>query len=262
MRSLPHRSTLPVSCLLALMLSLAATCTALAQGLSTRESSLAPIRGVVRALDQAAISIDFPARIAKLHVREAEGFERGDRLVTFDCRRVQAEHAAAIAHAREMRLTFESQAYLDTRGAVGKLDLAVARTRVDKAEAEAASIAARIDQCVLVAPFAGRVAELRVNEHEVPTSGQPFISLIGETRFEIDLIFPSEALRILEVGEDFRFRIDETGRTHPARVLRLGAAVDPVSQSVKVIAEFSETDGRIQPGMSGTAIMNRAELGQ
>ncbi|MEZ5816452.1 MAG: efflux RND transporter periplasmic adaptor subunit [Hyphomicrobiaceae bacterium] len=221
--------------------------------------SVAPIRGVVRPLNQAAISIDLPIRVQRLHAREAEAFKKGDVLVTFDCERLRAEFAAAEAAAREMELSLKSQSYLDTRGAVGKLEVEISRARFDKAQAEAAGIAARLKLCTVVAPFDGRIAELKINENEVPANGQPFISLVDETSFEIDLIVTSTAIRSIEIGTKFTFTIDETGRTYSASILRIGAAVDPVSQSVKVIAGFTETDSKIIAGMSGVAVIPELE---
>ncbi len=226
---------------------------ACAEAVSAPSRSSAPVRGVVRALNQAFIGIDLPARVSRLHVREAEAFKKGDPLVTFDCERFKAEHAAVEAASREARLNLKSLNFLSARGAIGKLEVEISNARADKAEAEAAAIAARLKQCVIIAPFEGRVIELKINEHEVPAAGQPFIGLVDETRFEIDLILPSRALRSLTAGTSMRFMIDETGVTYDAKVVRVGATVDPVSQSVKVIAAFVAADRRIAAGMSGTA---------
>lgn len=226
-----------------------------ARAQSTTKSS-APIRGVVRALNQASIAIDLPARVLKLHFREAQSFRKGDTLVTFDCKRIRAEHAAAAAASREMRLTLQSQTYLDARGAVGKLDVEISKARADKAEAEAEAIAARLEQCNILAPFDGRITELKINEHEVPANGQPFISIVDEAHFEIDLILPSHSLRLLEPGAPLRFRVDETGASYDGTLLRIGAAVDPVSQTIKAIAAFDAPDRRIVSGMSGTATIS------
>jgi RND family efflux transporter MFP subunit len=219
-----------------------------------RQSSKLPIRGLVRPVHQSTIAVEIPARVIRLHYREAEPFKKGDVLVTFDCERLNAEYAAADAHYREMKLGLESAAYLDKRGAAGRLDVEVSRARVDKAQAEAASLAARIKQCKLIAPFDGRVSELRINEHEIPQTGQPFISIVDETAFEIDLIVPSYWLKTLSVGAGLHFTVDETGRKYEAKVQRIGAAVDPVSQTVKVMAEFVALDGRVLAGMSGSAV--------
>lgn len=212
-----------------------------------------PIRGIVRPVHQAAISVDLPVRVTKLHFREAQAFKKGDVLVTLDCERLTAEQAAMEAVHREMRLVLESNTYLDRRGAIGKVEVEVSRARVDKAKAEAQALAARLRQCTVTAPFDGRIAELKINEHEIPASGQPFISIVDETTFEIDLIVPSAWLKSLVAGTTFKFIVDETGLSYTAQVLRIGAAVDPVSQTVKLIAAFAHRDGRVLAGMSGTA---------
>lgn len=220
-----------------------------------------PVRGVVRSVRQASISTDLPARISRLPYREAELFKQGDVLAVFDCERIRSESAAATATSREMRLTWESQAYLERRGAVGKLDVDIARARFDRAEAEAGALAARVKQCEIIAPFDGRIAELKINAHELPNAGVPFMSIVGEADFEIDLIVPSSSLRSLHTGAAFTFTVDETMRSYRAEVLRIGASVDPVSQSVKVIARFIDVDERIISGMSGTALWPHAETG-
>lgn len=217
--------------------------------------SAAPIRGIIRPISQASISIDLPMRVQKLHFREAEAFRKGDRLVSFDCKRSKAEYAAAIAVSREAKMTLQSQSYLDQRGAVGKLDVEIARARADKAAAEADAIGARIEQCTLLAPFDGRITELKTNEHEIPPVGQPFMSIVDESNFEVDLVLPSTALRVLEKGTPFEFRVDETGIVYQAQILRIGAAIDPVSQTVKAIGQISHSDSRVVAGMSGTAVL-------
>lgn len=245
-RSKPLGAGLLVCSLLAL--ALVAPRAGLAQS-----ASKSPVRGVVRAVAQASIGIDLPLRVTKLNFREADSFRKGDVLVAFDCKRMQAEFTAAEAASREMKLGLESQKYLDARGAVGKLDVQISKARADKAEAEAQAIAARLDQCSIVAPFDGRITELKINEHEVPPAGQAFISLVDETRFEIDVILPSHAVRNLDPGAPFQFRIDETGVVHEAKLLRIGAIIDPVSQSIRAIGAFTSPGGRIVAGMSGSA---------
>ncbi len=218
----------------------------------TRRAQM-PVRGIVRPLHQAAISTDLPVRVAKIHFREAQSFRKGATLITFDCERLVAEHAALAAVHREQQLVLESNTYLDKRGAVGKVDVEISRTRVQKTEADAKALAARLKQCTIIAPYDGRMTELRINEHEIPAGGQPFMSIVDETAFEIDLIMPSSWLRTLAPGALLDFTIDETGRGYQARVARIGAAVDPVSQTVKVIAEFTKLDERVLAGMTGTA---------
>ncbi len=213
-----------------------------------------PVRGVIRAIDQAALSTDLTARVKKIGFREGEAFKAGELLIAFDCERYRAEAQSADAVYREMKLTLDSNEHLEKFRAVGKHDVEISKARVAKAEAEARSLSSRLIHCDVPAPFDGRVAELSVNLYEQPQPNKPYLVIIGNGRLEIELILPSFWLSWLKPGAQFAFQVDETKRNYKARITRLGASVDAVSQMVKVIAVFEEPVGDVLPGMSGAAV--------
>jgi hypothetical protein len=51
-------------------------------------------------------------------------------------------------------------------------------------------------------------------------------------------------------------QIDETRKTYPAKFIRIGARVDPVSQSVKVAAAISGRFPELMAGMSGKVLVS------
>jgi membrane fusion protein, multidrug efflux system len=212
-----------------------------------------PVRGVVRALDQAALSSDLQARVIKIGFREGETFKKGELLIAFDCERYKAEAQSADAVAREMQFTLDSNQQLEKFRAVGKHDVEISRARVDKADAEVRSLKTRLQQCDVFAPYDGRVAELTINQFEQPQLNKPFLVIVGQSRLEIEVIVPSHWLSWIKPGTAMTFQIDETRRDYTARVSRIGAAVDAVSQMIKVIATFDETVADVLPGMSGGA---------
>lgn len=212
-------------------------------------------RGVVRPVNEATISTDLQARVALVGFREGAAFNAGDMLVEFDCRRHRAELAAADAQKREMELALDNNLVLNEHRAIGKHDVEISRARVEKAAGEADALRARVDDCRIVAPFSGRVAELAIHVHEVPPAGKPFLKIIDDTALEIEIIMPSDALRWLRRDQPLSFVIDELKHAFPARITRIGAAVDPISQTVKVIARFesgADISG-VLAGMSGGA---------
>ena len=247
-----------VSCL---FLSVVIFAAIVSTNVATAQSS-APVRGMVRALHQSAIATDLPVKVKRLHVREAQAFRKGEVLLEFDCERLEAELASADATVREMQMVLDSNLYLDQKGAIGRFDVEISRARAEKAGADASSLRARVKQCKLIAPFDGRVVELAINEHEFPVAGRPIITLVNEADFEIDLIVPSYYLQHIRPGDEFVYKIDETGREYPAKILRVGAAVDPVSQTVKMIATFSGPVSDVLAGMSGAASLQRPEPSQ
>lgn len=212
-----------------------------------------PVRGLVRSVHQAMISTELQVRVASIARKEGEAFRKGDVLVELDCRRQRAELASAEASLQEMKLTLDNNRVLRQAQAVGKHDLDISQARVNKAAAEADALRVRLDQCQVVAPFDGHVSELAINPHETTQPGRPMIGLISQNTIEIDLIVPSEWLRQLRVGSKLGFFVDETRNRHAASIIRIGAAVDPLSQTVKITAVFDDKDAVVLPGMSGTA---------
>lgn len=212
-------------------------------------------RGVVRPVNEATISTDLQARVALVGFKEGAAFSAGDTLVEFDCRRHRAELAAADAQKREMELALDNNLVLNEHRAIGKHDVEISRARVDKAKGEADALRARVDDCRIVAPFSGRVAELAIHVHEVPPAGKPFLKIIDDTALEIEIIMPSDALSWLRKDQPLSFVIDELKHAFPAKITRIGAAVDPISQTVKVTARFdagADISG-VLAGMSGGA---------
>lgn len=224
------------------------------------DGSSLPVRGLIRPLNQAAIGTDIQAVVDEVRFKEGDTFRKGDLLISFDCERQQAEMAAAKAQLREMTLAADSTRYLHQKGAIGRYDLDVASVRQEKAAAELAAIKARIKQCKIFAPYDGRVAELLIHPHETPTGGNPLIKLVDETTFEIEMIAPSTWLRSIGIGAAFKFTIDELNETYSGKLVRIGAAVDPVSQTVKMIGVFDRKPAKARGGMSGSASFEGSSL--
>ena len=212
-----------------------------------------PVRGVVRASAQAIISTDLTARVTNVGFREGEQFRMGDVLVAFDCRQHKAELASAQAQFREMSVAYESALFLEERNAGSRQDVEIARARADQAAARAEVIRARLDHCTITAPFDGSVAELGIHQHETPAAGKQLLFIVAKREPKIELIVPSTWLTWLKPGVEFQFQVDETNKAYIGVVKRLGAAVDTVSQTIKVFAKFAAPTSDILPGMSGTA---------
>jgi membrane fusion protein, multidrug efflux system len=216
------------------------------------------VRGVVRARHVAVLSSRLSALITRLPFQEGQAFRKGDLLVAFDCERQQAESRAAAAAHRAHQKTFEVQSELLSHQAIGRMEVEVTRSQMDKAAADVAALAAVLRECQVHAPYAGRVVEALAQAHEVAGQGQPLLRIQGLDDLEVQLIVPSLWMSWLRPGTGFSFRIDETGESVSAAVTRVGAAVDPVSQTVKLMARLPGGRVQVLPGMSGTAEFKRS----
>jgi len=211
------------------------------------------IRGVVKAQHEALLSVDIKSNISALPVRTGESFRKGDVLISFDCMAQRATADASRASYSAAKSRYDSSVEMNSFDALGGYEVELAKAEMDEAAALARGAEALIRQCQIVAPYAGRVAELAVNAHEMPAPDTPLMKIVGTSDLELRLIVPSVWLNWLTPGVVFQFEIDETGKQHEARVTNIGAEVDAVSRTVSIIASFDRTSATVLPGMSGTA---------
>ena len=113
---------------------------------------------------------------------------------------------------------------------------------------------------------AGPVAERRgvVGGRQQPVAqpGQALLDILDDSTLELEFLVPSRWLSWLHAGSEFQVRIDETGKTYPAKVQRLAARVDPVSQSVKVNAAIHGKFNELIAGMSGQVLLAQPPTGK
>jgi membrane fusion protein, multidrug efflux system len=210
-------------------------------------------RGVIRPWHEVKIAVELVAKIKTLPLRVGDRFEKDAILLEFDCARFQADLRAAKATEAEHVALHRTNVTLRQHRAAGSNEVEISRARLAKAVAEAESLSLRINQCRIVAPFAGRIAERMIDLHELPQANQPLLRIVNDGELEIALIVPANWLRWLKVDAAFDFTLDDTGASGKASVTRLGAAVDPVSQTVEIFARLKGAAGHVLPGMSGTA---------
>jgi len=204
---------------------------------------------------QALLSAEIAARIRELHATEGGRFEAGDPLVTFDASLPQAQVARAEAALSAAERTLSTNRRLLELNSTGQMEVDLAEAEVRKTRADLSYARALLERCRIVAPFAGRVAEQRVYQDEFVQVGQALLVIIDEQSPRIDFIAPSKWLAWVHVGQRFRLRIDETDRDYDAVIESIGARVDPVSQSVKIVAGLVGQHPELVAGMSGSVAL-------
>ncbi len=197
------------------------------------------------------LAAEIGAKINRLPVPEGGHFRAGQVLASFDCSVQQALLQKNQAELQAAEKTAQANEALQKLNAVGQVELELSQAAVRKARAELGSHQAVLEKCTLVAPFAGRVAEQRAREQQFLQPGQPVLDILDDSVLELEFIVPSAWLTWLRVGGEFHVAIDETGKRYPARLTRLGARVDPVSQSLKVGAAIQGRHAELMAGMSG-----------
>ena len=197
------------------------------------------------------IAAEIGAKISRLPVAEGSAFKAGQLLIAFDCSLQKAQLQKAQAELQGAEQTQQTNQRLSELNSIGKLDLDLSRSALGKARAEVGANQAVLAKCAISAPFAGRIAEQKVREQQFVQPGQALLDIIDDSVLELEFLVPSRWLSWLHVGGSFQVQIDETRKSYPAKFTRIGARIDPVSQSVKVAAAIDGRFPELIAGMSG-----------
>lgn len=232
---------------------LAALC--LAGSAAARQADAVDAAGRIRAQlvarHDVEISSEVAAKIDRLPLKEGDAFAKGDVLVAFDCSLYRAQlakaEATATAASREQAVTGK----LAALHSAGALDVAQAQAHAKEAAADAAYMRTTVGKCIIRAPFAGRVAKRDAAPYEYVTPGKPLLEILDTGALEVKMIVPSKWLAWLKPGARFTVHVDELDANYPAEVVRLGASIDPVSQTIGVSGRMLGTPAELLPGMSG-----------
>ncbi|UXY15305.1 efflux RND transporter periplasmic adaptor subunit [Chitiniphilus purpureus] len=211
------------------------------------------IRTQLAARESVVVASELNAKIARLPWKEGDAFRAGQALVSFDCSLFQAQLRKADAGAEAARKLLEVNTRLAELNSVGKLEVEQAQAKVKESAAEAAYMRATVSRCTIPAPFSGRVAKRLANAHEFVTPGKPLLEIVDVSALEVQMIIPSRWLARIKPGTRFTVEVDELGQSYPAVVSRIGARIDPVSQSISLTGRIEGQHPALLPGMSGWA---------
>lgn len=224
-------------------------------------ANLEPVRAQLRAKEETVLSAGISARISNLPFKEGESFLQNDVLISFDCQTEKAELQYAQAELRAAQATLKTTRELSNFNAVSTLDVTNSQARRDMADARIKLCESKIRACEENAPFPGRIARLDVKPHQRVNPGDPLMAILNPSVLVAELRVPSTWLGWLRVGQEFSIHIDEIAADFPVRLVRMGAQVDPVSQTVALFGELTvnntpdnaQHSALVLPGMSGDA---------
>lgn len=211
-----------------------------------------PIRAQFSPVQYTTVAAELSAKVQEVLVREGEGFRKGQRLVVFDCSTQRAQHGKARAALAIAERNYNANRKLLELGAAGRIEVENSHSELHKAQADAEELAAVLAKCVIVAPFDGRVVEQKVRSQQFVQATQPLLDILDQRALELEFIAPSVWSAWLTKNYRFTVKVDETGRSYPAKVTRVGARIDPISQTLKIAAVIDGDYPELVPGMSGT----------
>lgn len=209
------------------------------------------------ALHETVLSSELSAKIADIPFRDGDTFNVGQALVTFDCAIYRAQLAKSDATSQAAHETLAVSEKLAHLNSIGALEVAQASAKAKEADAESGAMRATVAKCVLSAPFNGRVAKVQAKQFQFVAPGTALLEILNTQQLELQMIVPSKWLAWIKAGDHFSVHVEELDATFAARVERLGARIDPVSQSLFLAGKVDGPHAQLLPGMSGWATFDK-----
>lgn len=203
--------------------------------------------------DEVEISSQIAGKIASLPWRDGDAFRAGQTLASLDCALYNAQLRKAQAEADAAQQLAQVNTKLAQLHSVGELEVTQASGKAKASAAEVAYMQATVRNCTIAAPFAGRVVKRSAAPDQFVEPGKPLLTIVDTGHLELKMIVPSRWLAWMKPGHPLSVRVDEVGKSYDARVARIGARVDPVTQTVDVTAALVGDMPELLPGMSGWA---------
>jgi RND family efflux transporter MFP subunit len=200
------------------------------------------------------LTSEIAAKVQSLPLREGQSFAKGKVLVKFDCAIYQSQLDRAKASLSAASKTAVANKRLYELNMAGRLDYETTQAEAEKAKAEFSGLVATVEKCTLTAPFAGRINEQKIREQQFVQAGTPVMEILDDSQLDVEFIAPSDVMSWIKEGYEFSVTLDETKKTYPAKITRIGAKIDPVSQSIKLVGNIHGEFPELLAGMSGKAI--------
>ena len=202
------------------------------------------------------MSAQMAGKIKKLNLAIGQSFQAGSSLVEFDCEESQAKLDALNADYLAARETHLAKLRLQGLGAASDLEVTLAAAAGEKAKSQVRQQESQLAFCQIKAPYAGRVVRLKAKLAESVAPNQPILEIVADGDLKATVNVPTNQAIGLRVGAPLTIQFREGGPKHTAKVSRLNARIDGVSQSMEVEAVFTgpKAGAGVLPGMIGRAV--------
>ncbi len=209
-----------------------------------------PAVGSVSAAQGVLVSPEIAGTVSEIAFDSGATVKQGDLLVRLNTASEAAQLQAAEAQVELARLNAERARQLRADKTVSQSELDTAEATLKQAQANAESIRATIDKKTIRAPFAGRLGLRLVNLGEQVEAGKAIVSLQSPSPMFVDFSLPQQNLSQLATGLKVLATTDAyPGKKFEGAVAAINPDLDTASRSLRVRAQFANTDELLHGGM-------------
>jgi membrane fusion protein (multidrug efflux system) len=167
----------------------------------------------------------------------------------------QARHRSAEATYREMTLFDERIADASVR--TDRQKAARAKSGLEQAEVAVLKARMELDRARVRAPFAGRVANVKVQTGQYARPGDALMTVVDLSRIKVEVQVLEGQIGFLTAGRTARVRFAAfPDEEFAGRIESINPMVDKDTRSARVVVTVMNPGGRILPGMYARVLLD------
>ena len=203
------------------------------------------------------ISPETAGHISAVKFKDGASVAAGSVLFQLDDATYRARSESAQAQLIYSEKDYERKALLGTKGVVAKqaVDQAQATLKEKRASAEEASVA--LAKQTLVAPFAGRVSDAKVNPGDYVTVGQRLVTLTDTHHLHVEYSLPETYLPNLKIGQKVEVRSSAyPNQVFEGKLTYISPTLTASNRSIALYAEIPNDKDQLASGMLVDVMQN------
>ncbi len=212
------------------------------------------VKAVLFPFREAVIAARAESTLLPYRFKLGEPFKAGEVLTALDDSRYVLEVRRATEQADFARAVFEDKKQLRDKNFTSDYELKKAEFDLSVAESSLADAKLNLSYCIVKAPFAGKLAEIRTQEYETVRPGQPLFRIIDDNRLLAVMNVPLNDAALTTVGNPVVVSVSGMDRKAKGTVYEVAPQADHRTGTVRIRVLIDNGDGKLRAGMTGELI--------
>ncbi|MEM9122219.1 MAG: efflux RND transporter periplasmic adaptor subunit [Pseudomonadota bacterium] len=206
--------------------------------------------GTLRANETVRITATVAEKVTAVRFDDGQRVEAGAILIEMTSGEEAALLEEAVSTEAEAKRQFRRISQLAQEGTASRSLLDTRRREWETAKARLAAIQSRLEDRIILAPFAGVVGLRTISVGALVTPGELITTLHDDSKMKLDFAVPATFLTTLKVGLKIEARADALGgQVFSGTVASIDNEIDPVTRSIRIRAILPNEDKALKPGL-------------
>jgi len=208
------------------------------------------------------ISAEVAGRIKRIGPEKGDAVSAGDLLIELNADLLRPQFEIAKTQVEFNQIEFERMANLVKDNATARRDLDTATTQLAVSKAQLEEIGARLDRTRIVAPLAGVLNSLLVEEGEYVDPGAPLAEIVESDTVKAVVEVPESDIGFFAVGDEAQVSADVRGEKESlvGTLTFISELADPQTRSTRVEISLENKKRLLRSGQIVHARLTRRIL--